>query len=119
MDEQKLVANSHRIIRLSRYTRSNNMLKPLNDNVIVKPSNAEEKTASGIIIPDTVNKEKPEQGEIIAVGPGKLNDSGVRMPLNVKVGDKVFFTKYAPNEFKVKDETFLVMKEDDILAVVE
>ncbi|NQT49479.1 co-chaperone GroES [Candidatus Kuenenbacteria bacterium] len=95
------------------------MLKPLNDNVIVKPTSKEEKTASGIILPDTVNKEKPEQGEVISVGPGKLADNGGRMPMSVKQGDKIIFTKYSPNEIKVDGQEYLVLKEDDILAIIE
>jgi chaperonin GroES len=95
------------------------MLKPLNDHVIVKPLKDEQKTESGIIIPDTVNKEKPEKGEIIATGPGKLSDSGQRVPLDVKVGDKIVFTKYSPSEVKFNNETYLVLTESDILAVIE
>jgi len=94
-------------------------LKPLNDHVIVKPITEEEKTEGGIILPDTVDKEKPEKGEIIAVGPGKLMDNGQRAEIGVKVGDKVIFTKYSPNEIKIKDETYLVLSENDILAVIE
>lgn len=95
------------------------MLKPLNDHVIVKPLNKDEKTASGIILPDTVSKEKPEKGEIIAVGQGKLLDNGNRAQMSVKVGDKVIFTKYSPNEFKLDNEEYLVLSESDILAVIE
>jgi chaperonin GroES len=95
------------------------MLKPLNDHLIVKPLSREEKTESGIIIPDTVSKEKPERGEIIAVGPGKLNDNGTRTNMSVKVGDKVIFTKYAPSEIKDAGETYLVLSESDVLAIIE
>lgn len=95
------------------------MLKPLNDHVIVKPLNDERTTESGIIIPDTVNQEKPEKGEVIAVGPGKLNDKGERIALDLKVGDKVVFTKYSPNEVKIDNQTYLVLSESDILAVIE
>lgn len=94
------------------------MLKPLNEHVIVKPLSKEEKTASGIILPETV-KEKPEQGEIIAVGPGKLLENGQRAPLTVKIGDKVIFTKYSPNEINVENQEYLVLNESDILAIVE
>jgi len=93
------------------------MLKPLNDHVIVKPLSKEEKTASGIILPDTV-KEKPEQGEVIAVGDGKLLENGSRAAMSVKVGDKVIFTKYAPNEIKLDNIEYLVLKESDILAII-
>ncbi len=95
------------------------MLKPLNDHVIVKPLNDERTTESGIIIPDTVNQEKPEKGEVIAIGPGKLNDKGERIALDLKVGDKVVFTKYSPNEVKIDNQTYLVLSESDILAVIE
>lgn len=95
------------------------MLRPLNDHVIVKALSKEEKTSGGILLPDTISKEKPEQGEVIAVGPGKLLENGQRAPLSVKVGDKVIFTKYAPNEIKIKDEEYLVLTESDILAIVE
>lgn len=95
------------------------MLKPLNDHVIVKPLANEEKTASGIILPDTVNKEKPEKGEVIAVGPGRLLDNGQRAAMSVKPGDKVIFTKYSPNEIKINSEEFLVLTENDILAIIE
>ncbi|MDD5043915.1 MAG: co-chaperone GroES [Patescibacteria group bacterium] len=94
-------------------------LKPLNDHLIVKPLNEEETTKSGIVLPDTVEKEKPEKGEIIAVGPGKLLDNGNRAPLQVKVGDKVMFKKYSPDEVKIEKETFLILAESDILAVIE
>jgi len=95
------------------------MLRPLNDHIIVKPLNKEHKTEGGIIIPDTVNQEKPEKGEVIAVGPGKLADNGQRVPLNVKVGEEIVFTKYSPSEVKFEDETYLVLSEVDVLAVVE
>jgi len=95
------------------------MLKPLNDHVVVKPLAKEEKTLSGIILPDTANKEKPEQGEIIAIGPGKLLKNGTRAPMSVKIGDKIVFTKYAPNEITLHNEKFLVLSENDILAIIE
>lgn len=94
-------------------------LKPLNDRLIVKALPKEEVTKSGIIIPDTVDKERPEQGEVIAIGPGKRNDDGSRSEMSVKAGDKVMFKKYAPDEVKVEDEEYLVLSEYDILAVVE
>ncbi len=95
------------------------MLKPLNDHVIVKPTTREEKTSSGIILPNTLDKEKPEQGEVIAVGPGKILDNGQRSSMSVKQGDKVIFTKYSPNEIKVNNEEYLVLSESDILAIIE
>ncbi len=93
-------------------------LRPLRDRVIVKRLEEEEKTKGGIIIPDTA-KEKPQQGEIIAVGNGKILENGTTVPLTVKEGDKVLFSKYAGNEVKVEGEELLIMREDDILAVIE
>ncbi len=95
------------------------MLKPLHDHVVVKPLTEDEKTSSGIILPDTASKEKPEKGEVIAVGEGKLMDNGQRSPMSVKKGDKVIFTKYSPNEIKIEDQEYLVLSESDILAVIE
>jgi chaperonin GroES len=94
-------------------------LRPLGDRLIVKASTKEEVTASGIILPDTADKERPEQGEVIAVGPGRILDNGSVAPMHVKVGDKVVFKKYAPDEVKVKDEEYLVIAESDVLAVIE
>ncbi len=94
-------------------------LKPLNNNVIVKASSKEEMTKSGIFLPDTMDKEKPEQGEVIAVGPGRINDSGNRMEMSVKVGQKVVFKKYSPDDIKIDDEEYLVISENDILAILE
>ncbi|MBW1990398.1 MAG: co-chaperone GroES [Deltaproteobacteria bacterium] len=91
-------------------------IKPLHDRVIVKRLETEEKSAGGIIIPDTA-KEKPQKGEVIAVGPGKLNDDGSRTPLEVKAGDKVLFSKFAGTEIKIDGEEHLFMRESDILAV--
>ncbi|MDD4333202.1 MAG: co-chaperone GroES [Patescibacteria group bacterium] len=94
-------------------------LKPLNANVIVKAITESEVTKSGIVLPDTVDKEKPEKGEVIAVGEGKLLDNGERAKMTVKVGDKVMFKKYSPDEIKVDSEEYLVISESDILAVIE
>ena len=93
-------------------------LKPLEDRVVVERLEAEEKTAGGIVLPDTA-KEKPKQGKVIAVGPGKTLESGKRAELNVKVGDKILFASYAGTEVKVEGKELLIMKEDDILAVIE
>ncbi len=93
-------------------------LRPLRDRVIVRRLEEEEKTKGGIIIPDTA-KEKPQQGEIIAVGNGKVLENGSTVPLTVKEGDKVLFSKYAGNEVKVEGEELLIMREDDILAIIE
>jgi chaperonin GroES len=94
-------------------------IRPLGDRIIVKPLAEEEVTASGIVLPDTVDKEKPEQGEVIAVGPGKRMDSGEISPLSVKVGDKVVFKKYSADEVKVDGEEVLVVGEEDIVGVIE
>ena len=94
-------------------------LRPLGDHVIVKPLKENEMTKSGIVLPDTVDKEKPEKGEVIAAGPGKLMDNGQRASMSVKVGDKVVFKKYSPDEVKVDDEEVLVLNESDIIAVLE
>lgn len=97
----------------------NMKLKPLHDRVIVKPITQDEITKSGIVLPDTVDKEKPEKGEIIAVGDGKLLDNGQRAPMSVKVGDKVMFKKYSPDEIKVDGEEYLIISESDILGILE
>ncbi|SMC19552.1 chaperonin GroES [Desulfacinum hydrothermale DSM 13146] len=93
-------------------------LKPLNDRVVVKRLEEEERTAGGIIIPDTA-KEKPIQGQVIAVGSGKLMEDGTRRPLDLKEGDRVLFSKYAGTDVKVEGEELLIMREDDILAIIE
>jgi chaperonin GroES len=93
-------------------------LKPLNDRVVVKRIEEEQKTAGGIIIPDTA-KEKPIRGEVISVGSGKLMEDGSRRPLDVKAGDRVLFSKYAGTDIKVEGDELLIMREDDILAIVE
>ena len=93
-------------------------LRPLADRVIVKRLENETKTASGIVIPDNA-AEKPDQGEVLAVGPGSLDDDGDRMPMSVKVGDRVLFGKYSGQTVKVDGDELLVMKEDDLFAVVE
>jgi len=92
-------------------------LKPLADRVVVKKLEAEEKTAGGIVLPDTA-KEKPQQGEVLAAGPGKLNDKGTREPMEVKVGDKVLFAKYSGTEVKIEGVDYLILAERDILAIV-
>lgn len=92
-------------------------IKPLQDRVLVKRLEAEEKTASGLYIPDSA-KEKPQEGEIVAAGPGRFLDNGNRLELTVKAGDKVLFSKYAGNEVKLDGEEYLIMKEDDILGIV-
>jgi chaperonin GroES len=93
-------------------------IEPLNDKVVVKPLSLEEVTASGIVLPDTVDKEKPMQGEVIAVGPGRLLENGQRAATSVAKGDKVLFTKYAPDEVEIDDEEYLVIDEEKILAIL-
>jgi chaperonin GroES len=92
--------------------------RPLHDRVVVRRVDAEEKTAGGIIIPDTA-KEKPQQGEIIAAGPGARDESGKLQPLDVKVGDRVLFGKWSGTEVRIDGEDLLIMKESDIMGVVE
>jgi chaperonin GroES len=93
-------------------------IRPLNDRILVKRLEEEETTKGGIIIPDSA-KEKPAEGEVVAVGNGKLNDKGERIPLEVKAGDRVLFSKYGGTDVKLDGEDHLIMREDDILAVVE
>lgn len=93
-------------------------LKPLENRVIVKPLEAEEKTAGGIILPDTA-KEKPMRGKVTAVGPGKMNDQGKRLPLEVKKGDVVIYGKYSGTDIKINNEEYLILRDSDILAVIE
>ena len=93
-------------------------LKPLNDRVLVKRLESEEKTAGGLFIPDTA-KEKPSRGQVIAVGPGKYGDDGKRMAMAVKKGDTVLFSKYSGTEVKLDGEDHLVLREDDILAIID
>ena len=93
------------------------MLKPLGDRVVIRVLEQEEKTASGIFWPDTA-KEKPSQGEVVAVGPGKLQDDGKRVALDVKVGDKIIFSKYAGTEVKFEGTKYLIVSERDILAII-
>ena len=93
-------------------------LKPLQDRVIVKQSEAEEKTKSGIILPDAA-KEKPTKGKVIAAGPGKLDDQGRHMPLNVKNGDQIYYGKYSGTDVEVDGEKYVILREADILGILE
>jgi chaperonin GroES len=93
-------------------------LKPLGDRVIVKQTEAEEKTASGIVLPDSA-KEKPTKGKVIAVGPGKLDDKGKRMEIGVKAGDTVYYGKYSGTDVEVNTEKFVILRESDLLGVLE
>ncbi|MBI2854687.1 MAG: co-chaperone GroES [Chloroflexi bacterium] len=90
-------------------------VQPLADRVLIKPAPKEEVTKSGIVLPDTA-KEKPQEGDIVAAGPGKLDEKGTRIPLEVKVGDRVIYAKYAGTEIKVDDEEYIILRESDILA---
>ena len=92
-------------------------IKPLEDRLIIKTSEAEQTTASGLVIPDTA-KEKPQEGEVVAVGPGRIDDNGNRVPLDVAVGDKVIFSKYGGTEIKHAGEDYLILSARDILAVI-
>jgi chaperonin GroES len=94
------------------------VLKPLEDRIVVKPLEAEQVTASGLVIPDTA-KEKPQEGEVLAVGPGRVDDSGKRIPLDVSVGDKVLYSKYGGTEVKYSGEEYLVLSARDVLAIIE
>ena len=94
------------------------MIKPLDDRVLIEPISNEEKTKSGIVLPDTIDKERPEQGKVVAVGLGKINSNGKRIPMSIKKGDIVLFTKYGPSEIKIKNKDYLIAKEEDILAII-
>ncbi len=93
-------------------------IRPLNDRILVRRLEEEEKTAGGIIIPDSA-KEKPAEGKIIAVGPGKLNDNGDRVAMDVKEGDSILFSKYGGTDVKIDGEDYLIMREDDVLGIIE
>lgn len=93
-------------------------LRPLSDKIVVKPLEAAETVKGGIIIPDSA-KEKPQEAEVIAVGPGKLDDSGKRLPMDVKVGDKILHSKYGGDEFKLDDVEYKILSQDDVMAVIE
>ena len=94
-------------------------IKPLADHILIEPIKEEERTKTGILLPETAEKERPEQGKVIAVGPGRKTSAGKIIPPEVKVGDKVLFTKYGPSEIKVDDKEYLIAKEEDILAILE
>ena len=94
-------------------------IRPLADRVVIKPAAKEEKTKGGLFLPDTASKEKPQEGTIVAVGEGKLDDNGKRVPVAVTVGDRVLFAKYAGTEIKLDDEDYLILAEKDVLAVVQ
>ena len=93
-------------------------IKPLNDRILVKPSDQQEEKIGGIIIPDTA-KEKPQEGEVVAFGPGRIGENGQRIALTVAIGNKVLYGKYSGTEIKYQGEDYLIMREDDVLAIIE
>lgn len=94
-------------------------LKPLNDHIFLEPLEEEKTTKFGIVLPETAEKEKPIKGKVVAIGPGKLDEKGKRVPMSVKVGDLVLFKKYGPDELEVDGKKYLVGEEADILAIIE
>jgi len=94
-------------------------IRPLADRVVIKPQEREEKTKGGLFLPDTASKEKPQEGLVMAIGEGRLDDSGKRIPVSVQNGDRVLFAKYAGTEIKLDEEDYLILAEKDILAVVQ
>jgi chaperonin GroES len=93
-------------------------IKPLADRVVIEPIEKEETTASGLVLPETA-KEKPQEGTVVAAGPGRVDDEGERLPMEVKVGDRVLYAKYAGTEFKLEDKKYLILGEKDILAILQ
>jgi chaperonin GroES len=93
-------------------------IRPLHDRILVKRLEEQEVRRGGIIVPDTA-KEKPQEGKVIAVGNGKVNDEGKKIPLDVKAGDRILFGKYSGNEVKIEDEEYVIMREEDVLAILE
>lgn len=94
-------------------------IRPLGDRVVIKPAEREEKTKGGIFLPDTATKERPQEGDVLAIGEGRRDDSGKLVPMNVKVGDRVLFAKYSGTEFKVDDVEYLILAEKDILGIIQ
>jgi chaperonin GroES len=99
-------------------TATKTVLKPLEDRIVVEPLEAEQVTASGLVIPDTA-KEKPQEGKVLAVGPGRFDDKGARVPVDVKVGDVVLYSKYGGTEVKYSGSEYLVLSARDVLAIIE
>jgi len=112
------VSPSQEECTLATATASTTKLRPLGDRVVIEPIPREEMTKSGIVLPDTA-KEKPQEGKVLAVGPGRILDDGKREAVDVKVGNKVLYAKYAGTEFKVDGEELLIVSQKDILAIVE
>ncbi len=98
-------------------TKTKSKLEPLADRVVIRPLKHEEVTASGLVIPDTA-KEKPQQGEVVAVGPGRLDDNGKRVPMDIQVGDRILYAKYTGTEVKLDGEEYIVLNEKDVLAKI-
>ena len=94
-------------------------IKPLNDHVVVKPTLESETTKSGIVLPETINKERSERGVVVAIGQGQLLENGQRATMTVREGDQVMFKKYSPDEIKIEGEEYLIISEKDILAIIE
>jgi chaperonin GroES len=92
-------------------------IKPLSDHILIEPVKEEEKTKAGIFLPETASKEKSEEGKVVAIGPGKMNDEGKIIPMSIKPGDRVLFTKYGPNEIKIDNKEYLIATESDILVI--
>jgi chaperonin GroES len=112
------VSTDHRQEGNALATATATKLRPLGDRVVIQPTPREEMTKSGIVLPDTA-KEKPQEGKIIAAGPGRLTDEGKREPMDVKQGDTVLYAKYAGTEFKIEGDELLIVSQKDILAIVE
>ncbi len=105
--------------RLASFMADTIRVRPLGDRVVVKPSEREEKTKGGILLPDTVTKERPMEGTVLAVGEGRRDDSGKLIPMNVKEGDKIVFAKYGGTEFSLDEEDYLIRAEKDILGIIQ
>ncbi|MCE9532764.1 MAG: co-chaperone GroES [Planctomycetes bacterium] len=105
-------------VKDKKAAKSGLKLQPLGDRVVIEREQSEERTAGGIVLPDSA-KDKPARGKVVAIGDGKLLDDGTRSTLQVKIGDRVLFSSYAGDEFKINDQELLLMREDDILAVIE
>ncbi len=118
MTGTRAVAAKHTQEGTALATATATKLRPLGDRVVIQPTPREEMTKSGIVLPDTA-KEKPQEGTIIAAGPGRLTDEGTREPMDVKEGDKVLYAKYAGTEFKVEGDELLIVSQKDILAIVQ
>ena len=94
-------------------------IKPLSNNIIIEAIKEEEKTKGGILLPQTAEKDRPQQGKVVAVGPGKTNSQGKVIPMSIKKGDTILFSKYGPHEIKVDNKDYLVLSQDDVLAIIE